>query len=391
MTYVVTVDTEIPVGASELDPLQREGVINLLDKHLDALEAVEGPDGVKVDVFERVIAVHPGGALLKIFVDAPALEFAEDAVHAAMTDVLERSELLADWTITRCQVELHPDLAQRSLDAADGPDAPPDDPAERTGRHGASGPVPLADADVADAADDVADADDADDEGMRRMLRALAPRLKAFPLAAFGCAGPEGDDAGRSPVGREAAETAAGALVHAIDLLVDELFSDLARLERDGPDVGESAAPFMLLDELPEQYVHHYDVGFVRRLITTAVTMTGRLVQPHFGQLTCVAEELLMRLLVAQAEVTAELHGLHGEELTSALRIFVEHVYEDMGHQWLYEPPPDEPDEDPALAHLDLAPMDIEDWFTPSHTDRHVHPYARHPTPGEDPHPDIRD
>ncbi|BCK70149.1 hypothetical protein Srufu_041020 [Streptomyces libani subsp. rufus] len=42
VTYVVSVDTRLPAGAAELDALQREGVIFLLRKGLDAIEAVEG-------------------------------------------------------------------------------------------------------------------------------------------------------------------------------------------------------------------------------------------------------------------------------------------------------------------------------------------------------------
>lgn len=361
----MTVDAEILAGAPELDPLQREGVINLLGRHLDALESVEGPDGVAVDVLDRVIAVHPGGALVKVFVDAPALEFAEDAVHAVMTGVLERSELLADWTVTRCEVELHPELVQQSLDAADGPDAPPSDPAERARRHAKGA-----------AASVTADLDGAEVDQMRRRLRALAGRLQPFPAECFGHWADEDEDGFGSLVGRESAEIAAGALVYAIDLLVDELFEDLATLEGDGPNVADSDGVFMLLEELPARYVLQYDAQFARRLVTTAVTMTGRLVQPHFGQLACVAEELLMRLLLIEAKVTVDLYGLLDGEVRVALETFADAVYEDMHHEWLYEPAADGVDQDPALGPMGVAPMGLKDWFTPFNDGHHVHPYA---------------
>jgi hypothetical protein len=41
-------------------------------------------------------------------------------------------------------------------------------------------------------------------------------------------------------------------------------------------------------------------------------------------------------------------------------------VYEDMDHEWLYEPDADGIDEDPAFAHMGIALMGIKDWFTPS-------------------------
>ncbi|MEN2423821.1 hypothetical protein AABB02_37650 [Streptomyces rimosus] len=85
---------------------------------------------------ERGGAWHsPGGALSTVFVDAPALEFAEDAVQSVTRELLERSELLAEWTVERCEVRLHPQLAQESLDAAGGPETPPADAATRKAHH----------------------------------------------------------------------------------------------------------------------------------------------------------------------------------------------------------------------------------------------------------------
>ncbi|MCH5670892.1 hypothetical protein [Streptomyces gilvus] len=345
MTYAVTVDVHLARGAQELDALQREGVIFLLRKGLDSIEAIEGPDGMEVDLTDDLIAVHPEGALLKLFVDAPALEFAEDAAREVVAELLERSELLADWEITRCEVDLHPDLLQESLDAADGPDAPPADPAERARRHAEFGPAAAP-----------SRLDEAEIEEMRVRLRSLAPSLRAFPLSAFGCADEKGT------VGREAAEVAAGAVVHAVDLLVDQLFTDLAGLEEEGPTVAESDAPFMILDDLPSRFALQYTVLFARRLIVTAITLTGRLAQPHFGELSCVAEELLMKFLLAQAEVTADLHGLLTEEVGTALEFFTATVCEDVDHEWLYEPATDG--------------LGVNDWFIPFNDDRQVHPYA---------------
>src|SRR5213596_3032555 len=81
VTYAVTVDVDLPKGAPELDVLQREGVGFLLRKGLDSIAAIEGPDGMEVDLVDDAIAVHPAGVLLKLFIDAPALEFAEDAAR----------------------------------------------------------------------------------------------------------------------------------------------------------------------------------------------------------------------------------------------------------------------------------------------------------------------
>ena len=341
---MVTVAMALPKGAGELDVLQREGVVFLLRKGFDSLEAIEGPDGMEIELMDDVIAAHPGGVLLKLFVDAPALEFAEGAAREVVAELLERSEPLADWQITRCAVELNSELLQESLDAADGPDAPPADPAERARRHAAAPPAPPGGPDAAEA------------QAMRATLRALAPSRRAFPLDAFGhCAAPE-----ERTVGREAAEVAAGAVIYAIDLLIDELFADLAALEEDGPTVGESDTDFMILDDLPPQFADEYTVLFARRLVVTAVSLTGRLTQPQFGQVDCVAEELLLGLLLTQAEVMADMYGLLTEEVSTALETFADAVHESM-----------------PLDDLDVVPTKAGDWFTPFDGERSaVHPYA---------------
>ncbi|MDI5971258.1 hypothetical protein POF50_018230 [Streptomyces sp. SL13] len=383
MTYVVTVGVSTPEGASDLDALQREGVVHLLKSGLESIEAIEGPDGMEVGIEEHVIAVHPGGALLKVFADAPALEFAEDAVHGVISEVLELSELLADWEIAKCEVELQPDSAQESLDAADGPDAPPADPAERARLHALSRPAGEPGRDATDV------------ETMRLKLRSLAPRLAAFPLACFGYT----DNEAVRIVNRETAEVAAGALVYVSEILVDELFADLATLEEDGPNVGESDGVFMILDDLPQQFAAQYTVLFSRRLAVAAVMLTGRFHQPGFGELSCLAEELLTRILLNQAEVTADLYGLLDDDVSRAWQVFADHVYEDSDHEWLYDPTLDDlddlDDEDDAAGPDDPAgndgtaeadgtdeaadparTTDVNDWFTPFTQDSFVHPYA---------------
>ncbi|MFJ9537625.1 hypothetical protein ACIRPX_10255 [Streptomyces sp. NPDC101225] len=352
MTYAVTVDVELPKGGSELDVLQREGVVFLLRKGLDSIAAIEGPDGMEVDLVDDVITVHPRGARLKLCVDAPALEFAEDAAREVVAELLERTEPLTAWEITRCGVELAPEVLQESLDAADGPDAPPADPAERARRHAAGTP-----------SGDTGRRDDTDVADMRRRLRLLAPGLRAFPLTSFG----HSEDEEKRIVSREAAEIAAGAVVYAIDLLVDELFTDLAGLEEDGPTVADTDAPFMILDELPRQFAQQYSVLFARRLTVTAVALTGRLTQPHFGRLSCVAEELLLKFLVGQAEATADLYELLSEEVETALQVFADGVGDDMDHEWLYAP-----------AGNGAGKGLVQDWFLPFGDEGYVHPYATH-------------
>lgn len=367
--YVVTADTCLPEGCPELDPLQRAGAVHLLTGGLEDLEAVEGPDGVEIEVDDFLVAVHPGGAILKLFVDAPALEFAEDAVRHAVAEVLERSELLASWTIEKCQVELHPELTQRGLDAADGPEGPPTDPANRAAQH--------AEARAAASASGPSQAGlRVESERMRRKIRSLAPQLQAFGLESFGYSSEEEDEDDAFGVSREAAELAAGALVYSTTILVDHLFNDVITLSTKKTKAAEREDVLWVLEELPAHYALQYTALFARRLHVTAVALTARLTQPHFGQLSCVAEELLLRILLTEAEVVLETCGLLDDEVANAWEIFRDEVYEDLDHEWLYNPAMDGIDEDPRVAHLGIAPMGVRHWFSPFNEGRYVHPYA---------------
>ncbi|MFE2323886.1 hypothetical protein ACFXD5_08230 [Streptomyces sp. NPDC059385] len=80
MTYVVTVDICISEGTPEMDPLQRAGAVALIESGFASVDGIDGPDGMEVELLDTIVGVYPGGALLKVFVDAEALEFAEDAV-----------------------------------------------------------------------------------------------------------------------------------------------------------------------------------------------------------------------------------------------------------------------------------------------------------------------
>ncbi|MET8324762.1 hypothetical protein [Streptomyces sp. NPDC005181] len=374
MTYVVTVGTQILAGTQEMDPLQRAGAVSLLEQGFASIDAIEGPDGLEVDLLDSIVAVYPGGALLKVFVEAPALEFAEDAVRSAVGDLLERSELLSEWVIERCEVQLHSEFAKESLDAADGPDAPPDDPASRKARH--AQPV------VGSGSESWTEADQAaESAAMRLSLRSMAGELKSFGPEMFGVVSEEGkeqseEDAYDFGVSVEDAELAAGALVYGTHLLVDELFEDVQSLTQYRTTVAESERPFWLLEELPNRYALQYDASFSRRFLVTAIALTTRFTNGSFQQLSCVAEELALRLLLGQAKSTLDLYGLLDSGTASALDSFADQVYEDMDHEWLYDDAADGIDEDPALASMGIAPMSIKSWFTPFNEGRYVHPYA---------------
>ncbi|MEV0371814.1 hypothetical protein AB0I10_18620 [Streptomyces sp. NPDC050636] len=315
---------------------------------------------MEVEIVDSILAAYSGGALLKLFVDAPALEAAEDAVRGVVGEFLKQSELLGEWKITKCEVELHPELAQQSLDAADGPDAPPADPAARAAQHAQA----RAEATAVRLTDEEV-------EAMRAKISALAPRLTAFGLGSFGWC--EDDESG---IGRDHAELAAGALVYAIDLLVDQLFDDVEALGEGGGTVEECDGPLWLLEDLPDRLAAQYTALFARRFLVTAVSLTGRLTREDFVQLSCVAEEFLLRFLLREAEVVLDAYGLLTDEITSAWEVFADEAYQDSDDEWLYEGATDDTDEGADGAQPEAGVLDIERWFTPFDKTGYVHPYA---------------
>lgn len=380
VTYAVSVDARIAAGTPEMDELQRIGAGALLEDGFESVEEIAGADGTEVRLRDTFVGVYPGGARLKVFVDAPALEFAEETVRELVEELLERTELLADWTVERCQVELHPDQAKESLDAADGPDAPPNDVESRRARlMGLAG----------EAATPHAAGTRAETDALRSKIRAMAPRLAAFGVGMFGVPekeeakgavhpknAPDSTPTSASGITTEDAELAAGALIWGTDVLLDELFQDAHALDREATNVAECDGPMWLLDELPPRYALQYDARFARRFLVTAIALTTRLTEGSFRQLSCVAEELALRLLLREAEVTLDTFGLLDEGVSSALACFAELVYEDMDHEWLYDDAMDGIDESEAGEALGITPLAITNWFTPFNRDRYVHPYT---------------
>lgn len=383
MTYVVTVDTCLPEGTPEMDPLQRAGAVALIEDGFNSVKAIEGPDGVEVDLLDTIVAVYPGGALLKVIVDAPALEFAEDSVQALVDELLERTELLADWTIERCEVELHQDLAKESLDAAEGPDAPPDDPAARKARH-TENPAPEGTEEGYYA--------EAKAAAVRSRMLGLADELRSFPPVMFGVLDDEDDERedgdAEFAVPPESARLAAGALVYATDILVDELFEDVQVLTQEDATVAECDGPLWHLERLPDRYALQYDAPFARRFLVTVIAMTTRFTDGSFQRLSCVAEELALRFLLSQATMTLELYELLDDDVSAALDALADNVYEDMDHEWLYDHSTDGIDEASVGAALGVAPVAFRSWFTPFDKGRYVHPSAADEPEADEPEAD---
>lgn len=355
MTYAVHVDIEPPTGSPELDPLQREGVAALLDGRIASITSIEGPDEMQVQIEDHRVAAHPSGALLLVMADAPALEFAEQAVHQAVAQVLEDTELLAEWTVVKSRVELNDELVLESLAAADGPDTPPADLRERAAAHAA-----------APAAGTPLSAEER--EKTRARIDRCADQLTAFSLADFGAYEDEDDDGGGFGVPMRQARLAAGALVYAIEILIDELFHDVQTLAR-GDESVTGVDDCLVLSDLPPCCAEQYTGLFAKRFLVSAAVLTARLTGPGWAPLASVAEELALRLLITQAQIVLDLYELSDQETGRALEALRGAAFEDFDHEDLYG----DCDED------GLAQIDANAWFAPFAPPRCVHPYVHDP------------
>jgi hypothetical protein len=355
MEYGVSLDLHLPSGAGPLDPLQREGAGALLTGVLDQISGADGEDGADVEVDRHWVGVHPEGALVLLVVDAESLEVAEHAARDIMLQVLEHTELLTDWQIASCEVGFDERFVQAGLEAADGPGIPPADVRERA-RWLAQPPSSVESIDAAGEVD------------WRTWLVKLAPQLRAFDLDVFD-----------TVTDQEHAKLAAGALIFAATVLVDELFQDLETLSRDGGTVADGDIYFVL-DELPPRFAHHYTVRFAHRFLVAAITVTGRLTQHDWSTPACIAEALALRLVVEAAHAMLDEHDLLDEKTHSGLYSgFEDTAFDDADHEWLYQNELDGFEDDPDLkAGLGFGNMHVDGWFDQlPHASGQLHAYVR--------------
>jgi hypothetical protein len=226
----------------------------------------------------------------------------------------------------------------------------------------------------------------ADDDDITEELLADAAKLTGLSLELLGL-DPHPDDmtpeqrlqfdpedlaemAAVSPVDRQQAVRRtlllAGLLWNSSAVLLDQLFHDLAKLNKPDatpPDIAESS----VLSSLPPRFASSYDAKFTRKFIVVASDVTASLVRGWTAP-GCLAAELAVRCLLDQAEITEDIYEL---DLPEDWRGRVEEVLlEDADSQALYSEGPDVPaDDDGELG--------FEHWFSPLSPGDVVPPYAR--------------
>jgi hypothetical protein len=344
--YQLTAEVNPPVDTPALDALQQHGVAALLDEHLDLLAEIEGPDGVEIEPVDHRITVHPGGASVIWVLDAPGLAFAEEAARHVLEELLERTELLSDWRVRRCEVT----ASDEELAAVIG------------GIDDAADVEIEIDLDDLDTITELGNLDESEGEARKERLLDAAAELAAFDPEAFGY-DESADESDEQYVGEEAAELVAGALMIGLEVLTEELFADVQTLEDTGIPASEQEVLWVLHD-LPTRYAGHYTALFAKKFLVTTAILGYRLAQPDWDGPRSIAEALAIRLLKAIAVNQLDLAGLVDEvPLTRVYEVFDDYAFAGI-------------DLDPFFADVDSSADDEDDadelvlveWFEPLDT-----------------------
>lgn len=202
-------------------------------------------------------------------------------------------------------------------------------------------------------------------------LRRAARGLRAFDVDTFTLDGGAADEADRALI-------AAGALIAGCSSLIDHLIADVATLLSTGAATAAEAsargAVLFALDRLPPGYADHYTPAFAKKLLVAAVSMAGRLAEPDWIPLSCLAEQLALHLLIQEAVSLLELVGRDAAaeaDPGARYQYFAETALEDSGHLRLYSETPVAVD---YAAYPAAAPINA--WFTPLYDGFYVHPYV---------------
>ncbi|NMO53448.1 hypothetical protein HH310_19945 [Actinoplanes sp. TBRC 11911] len=156
-----------------------------------------------------------------------------------------------------------------------------------------------------------------------------AASLRAFDAVDF--AGDGGND-------DQTAALAAGSLVVASKIFIDEVMEDIATLARDGGVVADDDSHFLALAELPPGFADRYDGRFARKFLVATVMVTGRMAAPHWKPPACLAEALALHIVVRRAQELLSDHGcLDGRQAHDLYAAFEDAAFEDLDHEWLYD------------------------------------------------------
>lgn len=349
VTYGVSLELRPSAGSAGLGPLQDGGAVSLLDEMLGPIGIFTAVGGGIVVVSHAVAARHDG-VLVRLLVEAPSLDLAEAGARQLLADLLRRSEALATWQVSRCEVGFDEHIAEAGLRAAGGPGLPPPDPAERARWH--------ADQRKRRAHTPAVPAGEGD---WRAMVMGRAELVRAFGPEAFGG---DSDD--------ESTRLIAGALVEAATLTIDMLFEDIMELGKH--TVAGSGGFFLVLSELPERFAHQYNGRFARKFLVALVAITGRLVAEQWSPPASVAEALALQVVIEQARCLLVDHEVvNQKEARDLYAEFEDAAFDDKDHQLIYGVRA--ATRDGAVEFTIGVPVDL--WFQQnSNAAASVHPFT---------------
>ncbi|MGP4020045.1 hypothetical protein [Saccharopolyspora sp. 5N708] len=353
MDYAVTAELEPPAGVVELDALQQEGIAAVLDRHLALVEGVSGPGDADIDVLDYRITVHPAGASVVLALDAPSLLAAEDAAASVLDELIGESEVLTGWLVAHSEVQITEDEFNQRLAAA--------------GDVGADNALEAAVEEALETSAEPA----MDVEHWRARLTELAPQLRAFDAGAFGV------EPGEHTL-------PAGALIHAVRVVTDEIFYDELALAVNNATVAD-AVGLLVLEELPPCYDHRYDAFFARAFVLSSAPVAQRLTEAAWTPPRTVAEALALRLIINEARVVLEAAELMTWDASEPVfDAFAARAFGDTDHDELYEvdlslaadaEPETAQQVTKVEAELHARGLAFDQWFNPRGGNPASHPY----------------
>ena len=177
------------------------------------------------------------------------------------------------------------------------------------------------------------------------------------------------------------------ALQTGCDVLIDELFEDLAQLAQQEIGTPETLTWISITHYLPSHYLPKYTYAFLKQLGVCVLTVLWKLAQPQHVILSSLAEELAGHALVEQSGACFELQQdeEEGDAMPEgeALEQFRESFFEDEDFLFLFDDSYDGIDTSIARQLLHIESLAFGDWFRPFHDgpERAAHPYVALETP----------
>ena len=173
---------------------------------------------------------------------------------------------------------------------------------------------------------------------------------------------------------RHRAQMLAGLLWHAAAAMTDELFNDIDLLRGRAPTAADVDETYVI-SNLPPQFAHHYDARFAARFLAVCTDLSMNLAA-GWKEPSCVAQELAVRCLLADAEFLAEELDLDAELPPDWLAMLEDAFLKFADSMMLFDPAMDGFENDPGASPEGAPSMKFEDWFKPFSPGHHVPPFA---------------